>query len=187
MFMAKAIAGFFRTQTEGQAAAEALYRAGFSRDQVSFLSGDTRGHETPAVGPVLKHEGSDSEAASDVFIGGAVGLAAGVLAMAIPGLGPILAVGPITAAIGGLTAGVAVGGVIGLLKDLGISDEEAEFYAEGVRRGGALVTVHGVDEDREATARKTLDESGAIETEEVADEWRRTGWTGTQPKTFRAG
>ncbi len=185
--MAKVISGFFRTQAEGQAAAEALYQAGFSREEVSYLAGDTRGHQTPAIGPPLKGEGSDSEAADDVFIGGAVGLAAGVLALVIPGVGPILAAGPIAAAIGGLTAGVAVGGIIGLLKDSGITEEEAEFYAEGVRRGGALVTVRGVDEKGEAAARRILDEAGAIETEELADEWRRDGWTGKQPKTLKAG
>jgi hypothetical protein len=184
--MAKVITGFFQTQTEGHEAVLALYRAGFSRDEVSFLAGDTRGHQTPAVGPALKGEGTESEAAQDVFIGGAVGLAVGVLALAIPGVGPFLAAGPIAATIGGLTAGVAVGGVIGLLKDHGISEEEAEFYAEGVRRGGALVTVHGIDENREAAAQQVLDDAGAIETEELADEFRRTGWTGPT-KTFKAG
>jgi len=185
--MAKAIAGFFRTQTEGERAKDALHQAGFSPDEVGYITGDTRGHDTPRLGPPLKGEGSDSEAASDVFIGGAVGLAAGVVALAIPGIGPLLAAGPIAAAIGGLTAGVAVGGIVGLLRDHGISEEEAEFYAEGVRRGGALVTVHGVSEDREKSARKILDDAGAIEVEQLADEWRRTGWTGAGPKTLRAG
>jgi hypothetical protein len=182
--MAKTIAGFFRTQVEGEAAKQALYHGGFSADEVSFLAGDTRGHQTPAIGPALKNEGSQSEAVSDAFLGGAIGMAAGVLALAIPGVGPFLAIGPLAAAMGGMTAGVATGGLIGLLKDHGISEEEAEFYAEGVKRGGALVTVHGVDEDREAKARKILQEAGSIETEELADEWRRAG---SQQQTFRAG
>ena len=181
--MAKAIAGFFRTQAEGEAAKNALYEAGFSRDEVGFVAGDTRGHTTPAVGPVLKDAGTESEAGTDAFLGGAIGLTAGVIAFAIPGIGPLIAAGPLAAAIGGLTAGVAAGGIIGLLKDHGVSEEEAEFYAEGVHRGGALVTVHGVTEDREKSARKLLDEAGAIKVEELADEWRRTGWTGTPPNS----
>ena len=185
--MANAIAGFFVTQAAGEQAKEALYQAGFSRDQVSFLAGDTRGHETPKIGPALQEEGTESELGTDTFIGGAVGLAAGVIALAIPGIGPLLAAGPITAAIGGMTAGIAAGGIVGLLKDHGISEEEAEFYAEGVRRGGALVTVHAVEGDREKAARKILKDNGAIEVEELAEEWRRTGWAGPQPKTYRAG
>jgi len=182
--MAKTIAGFFRTQAEGEAAKQALYHGGFSADEVSYLAGDTRGHQTPAIGPALKNAGSQSEAVSDAFTGGAIGLTVGVLALAIPGIGPLLAAGPLAAAVGGMTAGIATGGVIGLLKDHGISEDEAEFYAEGVKRGGALITIHAVDEDRETKARKILQDAGAIDTEELADEWRRTN---SQPQTFRAG
>jgi hypothetical protein len=168
----EAIAGFYRTVAEGQQAREALLAAGFRDDEVSFLTGDTRGHETPAVGPV--HDiGADDEAPRDAWIGGAVGLAAGMVAIAIPGIGPFLAAGPlattIAGAVGGLTVGAATGGVIGLLRDHGISEEEAQFYAEGVKRGGALVTVHGVSDDRASEARKILDRSGAIDTEELED------------------
>ena len=60
--------------------------------------------------------------------------------------------------------------MIGLLRDNGMSQEEAEFYAEGVRRGGALVTVHGVDGDRATEARKILDREGAIEVEKLTPE-----------------
>ena len=59
--------------------------------------------------------------------------------------------------------------LIGLLRDHGISEEEAQFYAEGVKRGGALVTVHGVSEDRADQARKILDKHGAIDTEHLED------------------
>ena len=179
--MAKTITGFFRKQTEGQNAQEALLNAGFSRDQVSFIAGDTRGHETPRVGPPLEDAGSESEAADDAWIGGVVGLAAGVIAVVLPGIGPLIAAGPIAGAIGGLTLGAATGGVIGLLKDHGISEEEAEFYAEGVRRGGALVTVHAIPQEREKEARQILDDHGAIEVERLADEWRAQGWKPTTP------
>jgi hypothetical protein len=183
--MAKTIAGFFRTQMEGQNAQEALVNAGFQRDQVSYLAGDTRGHQTPKVGPPAEDVGSGSEAGTDAWIGGAVGLAAGVIALAIPGIGPLLAAGPIAAAIGGITLGAAAGGVVGLLKDHGVSEEEAEFYAEGVRRGGSLVTVHAIPDNREKDARKILDDKGAIEVEQLANEWRADGWKGSN-KVLRA-
>lgn len=168
----EAIAGFYRTVAEGEAARQALLAAGFRDDEVSFLTGDTRGHETPAIGPVAA-TGAEDEAPRDAFIGGVVGLAAGMIAIAIPGVGPFLAAGPLATtlagAVGGLTAGAATGGVIGLLRDHGISEEEAEFYAEGVKRGGALVTVHGVAGDRADEAKKILARHGAIDTEEIED------------------
>jgi len=185
--MAKAIAGFFRTRSEGEAAKTALLDAGFTNDEVSVLAGDTRGHQTPKVGPALEETGSGSEAGSDAVVGGMIGLAAGVIAVAFPPLGMLMAIGPIAGAIGGMTAGATVGGLIGILKDHGISEDQAEFYAEGVKRGGSLVTVHGVDGERAKTARKVLDKTGAIEVEKLEDEWRRSGWAGPAPRTLRAG
>lgn len=168
----EAIAGFYRTIADGEKARQALLAAGFREEEVSFLTGDTRGHETPAVGPIAA-TGAEDEAPRDAWIGGVVGLAAGMVAIAIPGIGPFLAAGPlattIAGAIGGMTVGAATGGLIGLLRDHGISEEEAEFYAEGVKRGGALVTVHGVSEKRGDEARKILAENGAIDTEELED------------------
>jgi len=184
--MAKTITGFFRTQIEGHSAQDALLQAGFTRDQVSFLAGDTRPHQSPKVGPALEEAGSESEAGTDAWIGGAVGLAAGLVAMALPGIGPLIAAGPIAGAIGGLAIGSAAGGIVGLLKDHGISEEQAQFYAEGVRRGGSLVTVHAIPEDQEKKARGILDDNGAIEIERLADEWRAEGWT-PPPTVMRAG
>jgi hypothetical protein len=182
--MSKAIAGFFRTKAEGEHAKEALQNAGFSSNEVSYIASDTRESELPKVGPSLKN--AESEAGSDAIVGGLIGLAAGMIAVVLPGIGALIAAGPIAGAIGGMGAGAAAGGIIGLLKDHGISEEKAEFYAEGVRRGGALVTVHNVEGDREKKARKILDEAGAIEVEKLADEWRSTGWKGPRPEALRA-
>jgi hypothetical protein len=162
----EAIAGFYRTVPEGEAAREALLSSGFTTDQVGFVAGDTRGNDTPKIGPI-EEVGAEKEAPTDAWIGGVVGLAAGMIAVVIPGIGPLIAAGPLAGAIGGLGIGAATGGVIGLLRDHGVSDEEAEFYAEGVKRGGALVTVHGVSEDRADEARKILSKHGAIDTEEL--------------------
>jgi hypothetical protein len=164
----EAIAGFFRTREQGEAARQALLAAGFTADEVGFVAGDTRGHTTPRIGPI-ESTGAGSEMVEDAWIGGVVGLAAGMVALAIPGIGPLLAAGPLAGAIGGMTVGAATGGVIGLLKDQGISEEEAEFYAEGVKRGGALVTVHGLSDERAANAREILERHRAIDTEKLDD------------------
>jgi hypothetical protein len=169
--MANTLAGFFPTRGDGEVAQEALLSGGFARDRVSFIAGDTRGHETPAVGPIKNVEG-DTELAQDAFLGSAVGLIVGMIAVFIPGIGPLIAAGPLAGAIAGLSVGAGAGGLIGLLKDHGVSDEEADFYAEGVRRGGALVTVQYAGDDEEKRAREILREHGAIETEKLAGKLR---------------
>ena len=149
-----------------------MFANGFIRDEVSFVTGDTRGHQTPKVGPVLD-SGAEVEAGRDAWVGGAVGLAAGAIAAVLPGIGALIALGPLAGAIGGAAIGAATGGIIGLLKEYGVPEEEAEFYAEGVRRGGALLTVHDVSEEREAIAQKIFKDDGAVGTEELANEYGR--------------
>ncbi len=165
--MAKTIAGFFRTRIEGEAAQAALLSSGFDRDRVSFVAGDTRGHETPALGPIKDVEG-ETDLAQGAFIGSAIGLAVGMIAVFIPGIGPLIAAGPLAGAIAGMSVGAGAGGVIGLLKDHGVSEEEAEFYAEGVRRGGALLTVEYAGDEEEKRARDIMKQHGAIETEKLS-------------------
>ena len=169
--MANTIAGFFHTRSDGEAAQDALLAAGFARNRVSFVAGDTRGHETPALGPIKNVEG-DTELAQDAFLGSGIGLIVGVIAVFIPGIGPLIAAGPLAGAIAGLSVGAGAGGLIGLLKDHGVSDEEADFYAEGVRRGGVLITVQYSDADEEKRARDIMQKHGAIETEKLSAELR---------------
>ena len=169
--MPKTIAGFFRTRPEAETAESALLNAGFTRDRVSFVAGDTRGHDIPALGPIKNVEG-DTELPKDAFLGSAIGLAVGMIAVFIPGIGPLIAAGPLGGAIAGLSVGAGAGGLVGLLKDHGVSEEEAEFYAEGVRRGGALITAQYSNADEEKHAREILRDKGAIETEELSAELR---------------
>lgn len=182
--MARTITAFFRTPGEADVAQKHLFANGFTREDVSFITGDTRGHETPSVGPVLD-SGAEVEAGRDAWVGGAVGLVAGAIAAVLPGIGPLIAIGPIAGAIGGAAIGTATGGIIGLLKEYGVPEEEAEFYAEGVRRGGALLTVHNLSEDREDVAKEILEEDGAVATEELAREYGRQ--REVPPKVRKAG
>jgi hypothetical protein len=169
--MVKTIAGFFHTRGEAEVAESALLNGGFTRDRVSFVAGDTRGHDLPALGPIQDVEG-DAEFAKDAFLGSAVGLAVGMIVVFIPGIGPLIAAGPLGGAIAGLSVGAGAGGLVGLLKDHGISEEEAEFYAEGVRRGGALITVEYSSDEEQKRAKDLLREKGAIETAELSAELR---------------
>ncbi len=167
--MAQAITAFFRTRQEGEAAQNALLDNGFTRGEVSYMAAGANSHELPRIGP-LRGTGAESEAASDAFLGSLVGLAAGTVAAFLPGVGPVFAVGPIAAAIGGAALGGAAGGLIGLLRDHGVSEEEAEFYSQGIANGGSLITVHEVDAARAQKARALLDQFGAIKVEDLASE-----------------
>lgn len=167
--MTQAITAFFRTRSEGEAAQNALLENGFSRGEVSFLASGTDPTELPKIGP-LHSMGTESEAASDAFIGSLMGLAAGTVAAMLPGIGILIAAGPFATAVGGAALGGAAGGIIGLLRDHGVSEEEAAFYSQGVASGGSLVTVHDVDEDEAQQARELLDQFGAIKVEDLASE-----------------
>jgi len=172
--MAERIAGFFHTREAGRGAERDLLLSGFPREGVSFVAGDGPAHAAPAVGP-LESIGAESEAGQDAFIGGAAGFAAGMIAAVLPGIGPLIAAGPLAGAIGGLTVGAAAGGIIGLLRDHGISDEEAEFFAEGVRRGGALVTVDCRTPEQAHLAKKIFKDHSVIDVEDLAGEWGPEG------------
>ena len=170
--MTQAISGFFHTRTVAEAAQDNLLANGFTRDEISFVSGGATAHEIPVIGPVLS--GTQSEAGRDAFVGAMAGMAAGLVALVIPGIGPLVAAGPLAGAIAGTGLGAAAGGLIGLLRDHGVSEEEAHFYAEGVTRGGALITIHGVEGGREEMARQILERNGAIKVEELAEGCRET-------------
>jgi len=185
MANAKTVIGLFDSMADAERGASALVDEGFPREEISIIAGDRRTEEeTPKVGP-LHEVGGHTEAGRDAAIGGMAGLVAGIVALAIPGVGPLLAIGPLAGAIGGLGIGAAAGGLIGALKDKGVSEEEAEFYEEGLRRGGAVVAVQ-VPDDRERDAKTALKEAGAADIVKRAEEWRAAGWT-PAPRVRRAG
>jgi hypothetical protein len=185
MANAKTVVGLFDSRADAEQGVSALEGEGFARENISIVAGDRRTEaDTPAIGPV--HEvGADTEAGRDAAIGGIAGFVVGIVALAIPGLGPLIAAGPLAAAIGGLGIGAATGGLIGVLKDHGVSEEEAEFYEEGLRRGGAVVTVRA-PEDRADDATKALKRAGAADILKRAEEWRVAGWTPSH-RVRRAG
>ena len=131
--------------------------------------------------PVERARGDDSKTAAGAVTGGVVlgaaGLAASLMGLAIPGIGPIIAAGPIVSLLTGAGVGAVAGGLIGGLTDLGVSHPDAENYAEAVRRGGALVTVR-TDDARSARAAEIMRGHGAIDIERRASQWRERGWTG---------
>jgi hypothetical protein len=123
--------------------------------------------------------GAETGAGTGAAIGGGVGLLAGLGILAIPGLGPVVAAGWLAAAavgaVAGAAAGGATGGLIGSLTTAGVSREHASFYAEGIRRGGALVTAR-VDDRLVATAEGIMKRHGRIDPTTREKLYRDRGW-----------
>src|ERR1700722_12444531 len=122
-------------------------------------------------------EGAGKGAGIGAGVGGAAGLLAGLGLMAIPGLGPVVAAGWLAATAVGAAAGAATGGIVGALTEAGVSKEDAPLYAEGVRRGGTLVSARVPDADR-SRLDAILDQS-AVNLRDRSAAWQKSGW-----KTF---
>lgn len=160
----KAVFCIVHSEFQAQQMVEQLKLAGFSRNDVSVLLPDREGtrdfaHEHGTKAP----EGAVTGASTGGILGGTLGWLAGIGALAIPGLGPFIAAGPILAALGGAAAGAAVGGVTGALIGLGIPEYEAKLYEGKLREGNILVSVHcekGDDVDR---AKRIFEEAGATD------------------------
>ncbi|PIT00177.1 membrane protein [Bradyrhizobium nitroreducens] len=120
-------------------------------------------------------EGAGTGAGIGAGLGGAAGLLAGLGLLAIPGLGPVVAAGWLASMAVGAAAGAATGGIIGALTEAGVSREDASRYAEGVRRGGTLVTARVPDQDR-ARLDALLNER-AVNLQERSAAWQKSGWT----------
>jgi hypothetical protein len=113
-------------------------------------------------------------------IGGLGGLLVGLGALAIPGIGPVVAAGPLLAALTGAGVGAVTGGIVGALVDLGIPDEEAHIYSEGLRRGHVLVIAQAPDSSANAVTR-IMERPGLVDIHRQADSWRASGWKSFDP------
>src|ERR1700745_3869732 len=124
-------------------------------------------------------EGAGKGAGIGAGVGGAAGLLAGLGLLAIPGLGPVVAAGWLAATAVGAAAGAATGGIVGALTEAGVSKEDAPLYAEGVRRGGTLVSARVPDADR-ARLESILNQS-AVNLRDRSAAWQKSGWKSFDP------
>ncbi|WP_340008934.1 general stress protein [Paenibacillus sp. FSL K6-0276] len=140
--MTKKIVGIFDTEQEATRAIEGLHNQGFSNDEISVITRDRDElrHISDNTG-TMAPEGVATGAATGGVLGGVTGLLAGIGALAIPGIGPILAAGPIVATLTGAAVGAGAGGLVGGLIGLGIPEDEAKEYEGYVESGKILVLV----------------------------------------------
>src|ERR1700760_236534 len=158
----KAAFAIFPSRAEAEVAVNELSAAGFSSQDVSVLMADKSSTREFATEKNTKApEGTTTGAGVGGAIGGTVGLLAGIGAIAIPGVGPLIAAGPIMAALAGVGAGGVVGGVVGALVGMGIPEYEAKRYEGAVKDGGTLLSVHCDTSDQVDAAKANLKETGA--------------------------
>jgi stress response protein YsnF len=177
--MTKVVVGLYDRFEDAQRVVQELVNAGFERDSISLVANDAKGKFRKDTGQVERggdvKEGAAAGAGVGAAVGGIGGLLAGLGLLAIPGIGPVLAAGPLVAALGGAGIGAAAGGLIGALVDAGIPEERAHEYAEGVRRGGTLVSVHARD-DQAQKAADIMERYNPADLNQRAGKWREDKW-----------
>jgi len=151
----------FRDRSAAEAAVDRLTAAGFSNQDVSVLMSDKHGTKDFATEKNTKApEGTATGVGVGGTVGGTLGLLAGIGALAIPGVGPLIAAGPIMATLAGVGVGGAVGGVVGALVGMGIPEYEAKRYEGRVNDGGILLSVHCDSSDEISRAKDVLRSAG---------------------------
>lgn len=157
-----AVYGLYKDRRGVEEAVEILKQSGFRNTDISVLFPDNSGskdfaHEKSTKAP----EGTVVGAGSGAFVGGALGWLAGIGMLAIPGIGPVIAAGPIMAMLAGLGVGGAVGSVVGCLAGMGIPEYEAKRYEGRIRDGGILFSVHCDSTEWVTRAKDLLQQTGA--------------------------
>jgi hypothetical protein len=184
--MSVAISRLYDDYSAASQAVRDLEAAGLSSRDISIVASNADNwykgqnarsdlHDKDHDGVDDRAEGAGAGAGIGAVVGGAAGVLAGLGIMAIPGIGPVVAAGWLAATAAGAVAGGAAGGIIGALTQAGVSKDEAHVYAEGVRRGGTLVTARVPDGER--SRYEAILDRAAVNIRDRADAYRREGWT----------
>src|SRR6478736_4847748 len=169
--MEKAVFCIAKTEAQATSIVDQLKTAGFSGDDISVLLPDKSGtrdfaHEQHTKAP----EGAATGAGTGGVLGGALGWLIGIGSLAIPGVGPFIAAGPIMAALAGAGVGAAVGGLSGALVGLGIPEYEAKQYEGKIKQGNILISVHSENSEERKRAKDIFERAGAHDISSTAEE-----------------
>jgi len=179
-----AITGLFDRREDAAEARRDIESLGVPRDDIGLLVNNVDDHYDDTDGPSNAGTGAGTGAGIGTVLGGGAGLLTGLGIMAIPGVGPIVAAGWLAAtaagAAVGAVAGGAAGGLMGAMTHAGVDEDAAHVYAEGVRRGGTVLTVQ-VDEARADAIERILLDHGAVDAEARGEAYRSSGWRQYDP------
>jgi hypothetical protein len=176
--MTTMVVGSFEGYDKAQRAVDDLALSGFDRRDISILASNTRGEYNPDSAATATNTTTAGAIGVGAVTGGVMGgvpaAALGMVALAVPGVGPIIAAGSFAAALAGATSGAIAGGIIGGLTSVGMPEEKAQSYAESVRRGGAIVAV-SVEEREVQRAVEIMRREGALDIDQGAARVTRSG------------
>jgi hypothetical protein len=175
----KTVARLYDNYDHAAAAVSALETAGIPADDISLVAKNADDRLVTRKDGNEAAPGAEIGAGVGALAGGGVGVLAGLGMLAIPGVGPVVAAGWLVALAVAAVGGAAAGGILGGLVGSGISKEHAEVYAEGVRRGGSLVTVRTTDE--EAARVEAILNTNAVDPAVRRNEYVSLGWKGYDP------
>ena len=154
--------GIVKTHSQAEKVVESLQEANFPASEISVLLPDNQGkHDIGHVKATKAPEGATTGATAGGVTGGVLGLLAGIGALAIPGVGPFIAAGPIMAALSGAAVGATTGGIVGGLVGMGIPEIEAKRYEGKLKAGNYLIAVHTHDGDEKDRAKEIFKSAGA--------------------------
>ena len=189
--MTKTLTRVYSDYAAAELAVRELKSAGLGDSHIGIVASNADGWHKPGSSSVDPKHDKDRDGKDDrsegavtggglgAIAGGAAGVAAGLGMIAIPGIGPVVAAGWLAALAAGAVGGGVTGGLIGALVESGTSKENAELYAEAVRRGGAIVTAK-VPDDEQSTYAAIMDRS-AFDISSRETDYRKTGWSGYDP------
>ena len=186
--MTVTISRLYDTYADAQTAVRGLEAAGVPHSDISIVANNSDSWFSADKKVDRDHDGVDDRAEGagkgagiGAGLGGAAGLLAGLGLLAIPGLGPVVAAGWLAATAVGAAAGAATGGLVGALTESGVSKEDAPLYAEGVRRGGTLVSARVPDADR--TRLDAILNKSAVNLRDRSTAWQKSGWKTFDPSS----
>jgi hypothetical protein len=185
--MAKTVFAVMDSAEEVQWAVDELLDCGFERSEIGLMASQNRAGSAETGGMASATSRTPGSA-----LGGVAGLVTGFESLAVPGLGPVIAAGPVAEALAGIERDAPAGGkgagVVGALEQAGLPHEQAHCCAEAVRRGAMLITVSAIDDSMARTAADILQEQGAMDMNLRVQEWLRSGWSGIfEPERAAAG
>ena len=184
--MTVTISRLYDNYADAERAVSSLKAAGVPRSDLSIVANNSdnwynsdKKIDRDRDGTDDRAEGAATGAGVGAGLGGAAGLLAGLGLLAIPGLGPVVAAGWLASTALGATAGAATGGVVGALTQAGVSEEEAPLYAEGVRRGGTLVSAKVPEADR--SRYESILNQSSVNLADRRAAWQKAGWDRFDP------
>lgn len=180
--MSRIVSRLFDSYEDASAALRDLEAAGIPHDNISIVANNSDDRHTGSLSsastdmPAAAADNAGTGATVGTVLGGGAGLLAGLGMLAIPGVGPVVAAGWLIAMATGAGVGAASGGLLGSLVGAGVDEVDAHVYAEGVRRGGTLLTVR-VEDEQGPTVEQVLSKHTAVDTMSRGAEYRAEGWS----------